>query len=79
MVHACQVAEEDFNDDQKPDMITFMVTVQGDQPIYGVKALLQFTYEFDVSCISSSHSITCWWHLESSKIVLCITVLYGPV
>ncbi len=46
---ALQVGEEDFNDDQVPDMITFTASVQGDMPIHGVKALLQFTYSFDVS------------------------------
>lgn len=44
-----QVGEEDINFDGKPDVVDFMATVQNDAPVYGVKALLQFRYSFEVS------------------------------
>ncbi|MEW5302682.1 MAG: hypothetical protein WDW36_005441 [Sanguina aurantia] len=39
-----QASEQDLNFDGKPDIIEFTATVAGAYPVYGVKALLQFTY-----------------------------------
>ncbi|KAJ9524045.1 hypothetical protein QJQ45_022467 [Haematococcus lacustris] len=41
-----QVGEEDYNFDKKPDVINIAASVQGNTPIKGIKALLQFTYVF---------------------------------
>mmetsp|Transcript_6191 Transcript_6191/g.13482 ORF Transcript_6191/g.13482 Transcript_6191/m.13482 type:complete len:317 (-) Transcript_6191:902-1852(-) len=41
-----QVAEEDLNNDNKPDVISFVADVHTPNPVYGVKALLQFKYEY---------------------------------
>ena len=43
-----QVAELDFNNDGKPDVIDFRATVAGGSPVHGVKALLQFQYSLTV-------------------------------
>ncbi len=43
-----QVAELDYNNDGKPDVIDFRATVAGGSPVHGVKALLQFTYSLTV-------------------------------
>lgn len=43
-----QASEEDINFDGKPDVIEFVASIQGDTPVYGVKALLQFHYKFHV-------------------------------
>lgn len=44
-----QAGEEDINFDGKPDVITFIANLQSSQPVYGIKALVQFTYSFNVS------------------------------
>jgi hypothetical protein len=43
-----QVGEEDINYDGKPDVIEFSARIQSDIPVYAVRALLQFSYFFDV-------------------------------
>ena len=52
--HVCshtrvQAGEEDVNFDGKPDVINFVANLHSDQPVYGIKALVQFTYSFNVS------------------------------
>lgn len=53
MLFAGQVSEQDLNFDGKPDIIEFTATVAGANPVYGVKALLQFTYVLKVGCSST--------------------------
>lgn len=43
-----QGAEQDTNFDGKPDSIHFTATVQSPAPVYGVKLLLQFSYQLQV-------------------------------
>lgn len=44
-----QAAEEDFNDDGKPDVISIKVQAAPPHPVHSVKALLQFHYTISVS------------------------------
>lgn len=39
----------DVNFDEQPDVLTFIVTVQSQKPVYGVKALFELTYTYAVS------------------------------
>ncbi|KAJ9523862.1 hypothetical protein QJQ45_020057 [Haematococcus lacustris] len=43
-----EVGEEDYNFDKKPDVINIAASVQCSTPIKGIKALLQFTYVFQL-------------------------------
>ncbi len=43
-----QASEDDLNGDGKADVITISARVQAAAPVYGVKALLQFTYKLRV-------------------------------
>ena len=51
-----QVAEEDFNHDGKPDLITFTANIQSKFPIQGIRALFQFQYQYTVSEAQPSQS-----------------------
>lgn len=44
-----EAAEVDFNGDGKPDVITFTANINSGFPIHGVRALLQFQYQYTVS------------------------------
>ena len=44
-----KVAEEDINFDGKPDILKVSASIQSNTPVYGIKALFQFTYQFNVS------------------------------
>lgn len=44
-----QAAEQDFNDDGKPDVITLKVQAAPSHAVHGVQVLLQFQYKLAVS------------------------------
>lgn len=52
-----EVAELDYNNDGKPDVIDFRATVAGGSPVHGVKALLQFTYSLTGSLKLDMYSL----------------------
>ena len=54
-----QVAQDDFNLDGKPDMITLTANIQSSFPVQGIRALIQFNYQYTVRLTLSPYAISC--------------------